>query len=746
MMVVSSMELGPTPVASAPAAPRGVVARPELHALMTGSARVTQLTGPAGGGKTFLLRSWVAHAGVEREVAWVTVPRGLGDAQQFWLSVNRALRATPAASCVRELTPTTEFDAEEVVDRLLQDLEALPSPVWLVIDDLYELSSPEAVAGLRRLIHDGPQRLRFVFATRAPVALDLHRLRLEGELNEIRGADLRFSPAEARALLHAAGVELSDTALQALVDRTQGWAAGLRLAALSLARHPDPEQLAAEFSGNEQTVAEYLVAEVLQRLPDDVTQLLLRTSILDRVSGPLADRLTGGSGAERVLAGMEEAGAFVVSLDAERSWFRYHPLFADLLARELRRTAPQELEPLHATAAAWLAEHDEPLEAIRHAQAIPDWPLASRLLSEHWFALLLDGRRDTVRELLGRFPEEMVTSHAELSVVAAGIEFIGGSLEDGERFVALAERNLETMDPAMPPRLRTELTALKLGLARARNDLTTVSIEAMRLLRPFDETLMPSEELRIFALSNIGAAELSLARFDDADQHLEHAVELAHRSRRPLPETFALANWAQLASFLSAPDAERRSREAIAISEAHGWENGKAVGIAATVLGTVMLWRGRLDDAQQWLGRARAALPTDSEPATGTMLLAAEAMLSYVRGDRRTASEAATAAEHLGDLLIGSHVVATRARVHLLMTLVRLGEAERARASWSRLTAAPPEPGTEGRHSLAGAIVQATTRRRPPRGWRERCGARSTRASMTSGRRRSCCWRRSRAT
>ena len=176
-----------------------------------------------------------------------------------------------------------------------------------------------------------------MLATRHDLRLGLHRLRLEGELTEIRAADLRFTVAEARALFEAAGVQLSDPALAPLYERTEGWAAGLRLAALSLAGHPDPERFAAEFSGSERTVAEYLLAEVLDRQPEQVRRLLLRTSVLERVNGELADLLTGGAGGERVLQELEQANAFVVALDARRSWFRYHQLFADLLQLELRR-------------------------------------------------------------------------------------------------------------------------------------------------------------------------------------------------------------------------------------------------------------------------------------------------------------------------------------------------------------------------------------------------------------------------
>src|SRR5438552_9524999 len=177
-------------------------------------------------------------------------------------------------------------------------------------------------------------------------------------------------------MFDAAGVKLPDPAV--LVERSEGWAAGLRLAALSLAAHPAPGRFAEEFSGTERTVAEYLLAEVLERQSEEVRRLLLRTSVLERVNGELADLLTGDSGGERVLQDLEEANAFVVALDAARSWFRYHHLFADLLQRELRRTAPGEVAALHQVASGWFAGHGFTVEAVRHAQAARDWDLGGR--------------------------------------------------------------------------------------------------------------------------------------------------------------------------------------------------------------------------------------------------------------------------------------------------------------------------------------------------------------------------------
>jgi LuxR family maltose regulon positive regulatory protein len=319
-----------------PAITGGIVARRDLFARLGEAARITLVSGPAGSGKTLLLQSWIDAAGIAERAAWLPVRGTEGEPEQFWLALARALRGTRAGSAlVRPLSAAPNLDGGEVAEWLLTDLASLTQRIWLVIDDLHELRSTETLRQLELLLLRAPDQLRLVLATRHDLPLGLHRLRLEGQLTEIRAADLRFTSAEARELLEAAGLRLPDTAIALLHARTEGWAAGLRLAALSLAGHPDPERFAAEFAGSERTVAEYLLAEVLERQSEPVRRLLLRTSLLDRVSGDLADLLTGGSDGERILHDLERANAFVVSLDARRSWFRYHQLFADLLLLEL---------------------------------------------------------------------------------------------------------------------------------------------------------------------------------------------------------------------------------------------------------------------------------------------------------------------------------------------------------------------------------------------------------------------------
>jgi ATP/maltotriose-dependent transcriptional regulator MalT len=313
-----------------------------------------------------------------------------------------------------------------------------------VIDDLHELNSPAALAQLTRVLTSLPPGAHAMVTTRHDLRLGLHQLRLAGELAEIRAADLRFSQRETRLLLDAAGIALSESGVTLLHQRTEGWAAGLRLAAIALVGQPDPERFVAEFSGSDRTVAEYLLAEMLERQPADVQDLLLRTSLLDRVNGELADLLTGRSDSERILLALADANAFVLPLDPERTWFRYHHLFGDLLRLELRRTLPTVVPELHRRAAGWFIRHGRVVDAIRHTQAAGDWPAAARLLADHSFSLTLDGQSQTMLALARAFPPG--EDHPELALVRAGGDLVVwlGEFDEGERWLQRTAVALQT--------------------------------------------------------------------------------------------------------------------------------------------------------------------------------------------------------------------------------------------------------------------------------------------------------------
>jgi len=664
--------------------PGGIVARPELFRRLTASPRVTVVSAPAGSGKTVLLRSWMGQGDLAGRVGWIAAGRDDRDPQRFWLSVLAALRRTVAgATLVRQLTPAPDLDGWSVVERLLEDLTPLDDRLWLVIDDVHQLEQTEALQQLELLVMRGSPRLRFVLATRHDLRLGLHRLRLAGELAEIRPADLRFSLAEARELFQSARVELPSVAAEMLHTRTEGWVAGLRLAALLLAGHPDPERFAAEFSGSERTVAEYLLAEVLDRQNDRVRRLLLRTSVLERVNGELADLLTGDEGGERVLQDLEQANAFVVALDAARSWFRYHQMFADLLRLQLRRTEPGRVEGLHRAAADWLAGHGHPVAAIRHAQAARDWGLATRLLTDHWPGLYLNGQGATVHDLLAGFPAWAVAADAGLAAVAAADELGRGSVDAAERYLDVATREPASTPAGRPVRARALLGVIELLLARQHVNPQAVASEAKRLQAMAEDPDVTSlglgDDLRALALISLGVTEYWTAMFREAERHLESGVTLARRIGRPFLAFTGLAVQSAVALTASSyAQAAERARLVIELARRHGWTDETEAVIAYAVLGSALAWQGRLEEAAPWIQRAERTLRAETEPAAGAGVFYVRGVLELGRGRDADALAALQAAERLARRPAEPPYFLAPVRALRLLALIRLGETARA--------------------------------------------------------------------
>jgi LuxR family maltose regulon positive regulatory protein len=684
-----------------------VVSRCALFQRLAEAERVVQVSAPAGSGKTVLMRSWIAEAGLARHAAWVPVDSGEQDPPRFWLTVAGALReTTPGAPLVRALTAAPDLDGGAIMQRLLAGLAPLADRLWLVIDDVHQLG-PDVLRQLELLVQGAPPDLRLVLATRHDLRLGLHRLRLEGELTEIREPDLRFTVAEARELFAAAGVQLPDAALVSLVERTEGWAAGLRLAALSLAGHEDPARFAAGFSGTERTVAEYLLDEVLDRQPGDVRRLLLRTAILERVNGELADLLTGDNGGERVLQDLERANAFVISLDGSRSWFRYHQMFAGLLRLELRRAAPVEAAELHRIAAGWLAEHGYPVEAIRHAQAARDWDLAAELLADHWPGLHLDGQAATTHELLAGFPPSVCAGGAELAAMAAADELAYGSLDAAERYLGLAKRGTASVPDARRRQAQLLLGIVRLLVVRQRGDLPTMAEEAERLetLTGAPDAAQPalSQDLRALALISLGTAEVWTGSFQEAERHLARGVALARRIGRPFLEFTGLAHQAAVEMFASYARAAERSRQAIELAERHGWASDPAAGTACMALGTILTWQGRLDEAEPWVQRAEHTLTADAQPVTGHVIHYLRGLLELARGRDADALVALRGAEPLARRLAAPHYTIPRTRALLVHALVRLGDTEAAEQALAELASCDRD---HGETRIATAVLR----------------------------------------
>jgi LuxR family transcriptional regulator, maltose regulon positive regulatory protein len=624
------------------------------------------------------------------------VDRDQQDAQQFWLALLGAVRRAVGAGGGADLPPATpEFNAPAMVERVLAELGGTPGGVTLVIDDLHELRSAEALAQLTRLLAGLPPRVHAIVATRHDVRLGLHRLRLAGELSEVRAAELRFSERETRELLDAAGIALSAAGAALLHRRTEGWAAGLRLAVLSLAGHPDPERFVAQFSGSDRTVAEYLLAEMLDRQPPDVRDLLLRTSVLERVNGELADVLTGRPGSEQILLGLEDANAFVESLDPERTWFRYHHLFADLLRLELRRALPADIPALHRRAAGWFLRHGQVAEATGHTQAAGDWAEAARLLADHSFSLTLDGQAQTLQALVRAFPPG--ADHPELALVRAMGELAHGRLDEAAAHLAVAETYASTTPPGRQRRLRVAIASLKLALARRRGHLAGV-VEQARFLAspvtgPSDQDIALGSDLRAVALMNLGTAEAWSLGLPDAERHLREGADLAQKIGRPYLEVGCLAQLGFASIFRGAAvptinsfaTTQRRCREAIALAERHGWGAEPVIAPALMTLAGTMVLLGEFDEGERWLRRTERALQTDTGPDIRLLLHQTSGMLHAGRGRHHEALQEFSAAEHLGTQLAGSQALASQVTGWLLATRARAGLTAEARAELAAL-------------------------------------------------------------
>ena len=698
----------------APAAPQLIDRRDLVAALDRAAARkVTIISAPAGSGKTSLLRAWAGRPGGPRRLAELRVQRDQQDAQQFWLALLDAVRHATGANSGAELPAATpDFNAPAMVDRVLSELADARSSVTLVIDDLHELTSPDALAQLTRLLTNLPPQVQAILTTRHDVRLGLHQLRLAGELAEIRAADLRFSERETRELLDASGIVLSEAGVALLYQRTEGWAAGLRLAAISLTGHSDPERFVIEFSGSDRTVAEYLLAEMLDRQPPGVQDLLLRTSLLDRVNGELADLLTGRPGSERILLDLEDANAFVESLDPARAWFRYHRLLADFLRLELRRTLPAEIPVLHRRAAEWFIRQGQVVNAIRHTQAAGDWVDAARLLADRSFSLTLDGQAQTMQALVRAFPPG--TDHPELALVRAMGDLVQGRLGEAAAHLAVAEAHVRTAPPDRRRRLGVAIASLQLALARRRGHLAGV-IEHVRFLDSpvtgqSDEDITLGSDLRAVALMNLGTAEAWTLGLPDAERHLREGAVLAREIGRPYLEVGCLAqlgfayifHGAAMPKGDSFATTQRRCREAIALAERYGWGTEPVIAPALMTLAGTMVWLGEFDEGERWLRRTERALQTDTGPDIRLLLHQTAGMLHAGRGRRRETLEEFGAAEDLASQLEGSQALASQMTGWLVATQARLGLPGEARAL---LAALDDERASSGEIRNARAVI-----------------------------------------
>ena len=479
----------------------GLVARPRLLQRLTeGMGRELVLVcTPAGFGKTTLLAEW-GRAG-QRPVGWLSLDEADNDPARFWRHVAAALDPVRpgVAERVAALLGSPPASFEGPVTALVNELAGLAEEVVLVLDDYHLIQASAVHASVEFLLQHLPSSLRLVLASRADPPLPLARLRASGQLAELREADLRFTYQEAGELLGATvGAELPEVAVAALGNRTEGWAAGLQLAALSLQGRSDIAEFVEGFSGSHRYVLDYLAEEVLDRQPPQLRTFLLESSVPERLCGPLCEAVTGRADSQQLLEQVERANLFLQPLDAVRGWWRYHHLFADLLRARLQQQRPERVPELHRAAAGWCERHGLVDDAIRHARAAGDLPWAARLVEQHFEAVV--GRREdaTLHRWLELLPAEVVRSRPRLCLLQAFWALIGSRVEAVERLLDAAERAFtdagdEPYEPAvgraasLVANIPAAIARLRAGVAHLRGDAEQTIAFTRRALAELDE-------------------------------------------------------------------------------------------------------------------------------------------------------------------------------------------------------------------------------------------------------------------
>jgi LuxR family transcriptional regulator, maltose regulon positive regulatory protein len=646
---------------------------------------VTVIAAPPGSGKTSLLRAWSERAANTHRIAFLSVARDQRDAQQFWLGVLGALLdAVRSPNRQQADAATPGFDGRAMVERLLLELADLPEPAVLVIDDLHELHSDEALAQLEDLLNRLPTSASAVLSARRDPRIRLSALRLADQVASIRANDLMFSEHETRELLRASGLFVSTEDAAALHRRTEGWAAGLRLAALSLQGHPDPTRFVAEFSGTNRAIGEYLISEMLERQAPDVRDMLLRTSMLDRVNGELADLLSGHNGCDRFLLELEDANAFVVSIDPQREWFRYHQLLADFLYLELRRSAPEEVPGLHTRAARWLQDRGQIVDAVRHLQRGRAWPEAAQLLADNLLRMTLDGQEATIEALLEAFPEGISADDPELALAHAAVQLRHGHQMEAGAQLTRAQSHLADTSADRRPAQTMAVAAMQLALARRSGQFTQVIDQVNRLESSIADTTerpMIGSELNALVLMNRGIVESWLGRLADAERHLAQGAALANAIGRPYVEVMCRSHLCFPSGRVSCAAARELSYQAIALAERHGLADRPIIVPALGALAGVTIWMGRFEEAERALRRASEFDDADIDPSAMVLLHTATGMLHTGRGEHASALEAFLEAARVEALLDGTHVLAPKIAGWAAGAQARLGEPDLARAA-----------------------------------------------------------------
>src|SRR5215831_8955705 len=522
-----------------PRPPPGFVARPRLAGRLDEglSQRLILVCAPAGSGKTALLAAWAS--GGRWPVAWLSLDEGDNDPARFWRYVAAALeRSRPGISGrIGPLLGPAPRSFEGVVAALVNELADRPAAgqALLVLDDYHLIGARQVHASVQFLLGYLPPGLHLVLAARSDPPLRLSRLRARGEFTELRAGDLRFTEGEAAVLLRgAAGPAapiLTGAAIEALATRTEGWAAGLYLAGLSLQSQDDPDAFVAAFSGSHRYVLHYLAEEVLDRQDAQVRAFLLETSVLERLSGELCDAVTGRSGGQAMLERIERAGLFLMPLDEVGSWWRYHHLFADLLQARLRAEQPGRAVALHQAAAAWHAERGLVDDAIRHAVAAGEPALAADLVERHFDAVYFTGENATLQRWLSSLPGQPAGSRPRLSLALAFLALAAGDVGTAEQAITTVGADLPGADDSFRPSVGAGASLIanipaaaaitRAWLATLRGDAEeTARFAAQARARLRDGDWLLESICRL----NLAVADWLGGRLTDAGQHFTAAI------------------------------------------------------------------------------------------------------------------------------------------------------------------------------------------------------------------------------
>jgi LuxR family transcriptional regulator, maltose regulon positive regulatory protein len=623
-----------------PPTPRaGLIARDGLQSLLQAGlgSKLCLLEAPAGYGKTTLLAQWAATAGAGR-VAWVSVDEGHNDPTRFWVSVVEALRrvepSVGAAGLQALERPSADLD-RVVLPSLLNDLNELGAPLVLVLDDYHLVTDATCQQTVGFFLDHLPAGVHVMLATRVDPPLPLARMRAKGELTELRVADLQFTGEEAAALLNGSmGLRLAAGEVERLAERTEGWAAGLYLAGLSLRGREDPAEFIAAFHGDNRHVADYLAADVLARQPEEITRFLLRTSVLRRLSGPLCDAVLETEGSAGRLEELERSNLFLVPLDDHREWYRYHQLFGELLRLELGNREAAVIPALHRRAAGWHRRAGDVEEAIYHATAAGELAEAGALIASHWLEYWRRGHRATVARWLAWLPEEAILGDPPVTFVAAWIGgFSGASKRQVERWLAAMED--ATWEGALPDGVSSLEFAGALTRAAVLFDDVGRAVEAARRAR--DLAAPEPSPSWWMAQAALGQALYLSGRSAEPRSLLEELVARVSATRQPYAAITGLAVLSLLAGDEDDDQTTSLASRAAAIGEAQGISADPLCGIVHMALGRASIRQGRFTEAQEQLDWALELFGIDSMTVHRAHVLLLLATVDHGRGDLKGA-------------------------------------------------------------------------------------------------------------